>query len=71
MWEVVSMFGLIATTFVCFHRLCWLLDFLNEPEQGLEQLGRLVAAFRRGLAGGASEPERTDIGTAPQSRRAE
>ena len=51
MWEVVSTFGFVAAVFVCFHALVWLIDFLNDPEQGLERLGSLVAAFRRGLAG--------------------
>jgi hypothetical protein len=60
MWDVLSMFGFMAMIFVCFHGLDWLLDFLNDPEQAMERLGRLVAAFRRGLAGKAPEPGRAE-----------
>ena len=71
MWDVLSMFGCIAMVFVGIHGLGWLLDFLNDPEQALERLGRLVAAFRRGLTGKAPEPERTDTGNSPEPGRAE
>jgi hypothetical protein len=71
MWDVVSMFGFIAMVFVCFHGIVWLLGFLNDPEQGLERLGNLVAAFRRGLTGKAPEPERTDTRNASEPGRAE
>jgi len=71
MWDTVLMFGFIATVFICFHGLVWLIDFLNDPEPGMERLGRLVAAFRRGLTGKAPDPKRTDTSNAPESGRAE
>jgi hypothetical protein len=71
MWDTILMFGFIATVFIGFHGLVWLLDFLNDPEHGMERLGSLVAAFRRGLTGKAPDPNHTDTGNASEPGRAE
>jgi hypothetical protein len=63
MWEIVSTFGSIAAVYIGFHGILWLSGFLNDPEQTLERLGGLVAAFRRGLAGKVSG--RTDSPVSP------
>ena len=55
MWEVVSAFGMIATVYIGFQGIQWLTQLFSDPEQTLERLGGLVAAFRRGLAGKATE----------------
>ena len=51
MWETLSAFGVIAAVFIGFQGIQWLVELFNDPEQTLERLGGLVAAFRRGLAG--------------------
>jgi hypothetical protein len=51
MWELISAFGMIATVYIGFQAIQWLSQLFIDPEQTLERLGGLVAAFRRGLAG--------------------
>ena len=63
MWEIVSAFGSIAAIYIGFHVIQWLAEFCGDPEQALERLGRLVAAFRRGLEGKVSG--RTDSPVVP------
>ena len=47
----MEVFVFMAAMFVLPNVLLWLAEFCTDPEQALERLGALVAAFRRGLAG--------------------
>jgi hypothetical protein len=49
--DLVEVFVVMAAMCVFPSVFLWLIEFSTEPEQALERLGRLVAAFRRGLAG--------------------
>ena len=54
MRDLVETYVFMAAMFVFPSVLIWLVGFFTDPEQALERLGSLVAAFRRGLAGKAS-----------------
>ena len=51
MKDLVEVFVFMAAMFVFPNVLMWLVELVTDPEQALERLGGLVAAFRRGLAG--------------------
>jgi hypothetical protein len=67
--DLVEVFVFMAAMFVLPNVLMWLADFCTDPEQALERLGGLVAAFRRGLAGKpAGRVENPELASADRER---